>query len=532
MVRATLLSFLLLALLSIAAATKSSRLRLTQEHPKRCLNIGSWFADNGPFEAELGLIQYRREPRVITLDSGDVSRTSFNRAFRVQRSARVIRFSVKVSPKFRYTVTTAHAEIVDKFCKSGARVVEVSVNGESKVVDVFKKVGCRAAAFVTFKNVKPSRNGLINVRVKGIKGPAAIAGICIGRTFIPDPKPSRGPKPSRMPKPSSSSTPSEQPRPSESSTPKPSASNSPGPSQSNTPAPSASSSPAPSLSNAPAPTPSSSPKPPFGPSKCTQLGCVNFQGHGDYSVIGNSMSYDEDRENCAIKSSSSTWYTLPTGAVVKKAILFWSASGRMTKHATAHLNNNLVSATRTYFGGSSGYHFYGAEADVTHLVRGSGDYTVSGVWYDNRGLLCTGNAAYAAWSLVIVYEKMDLPLARINVCTDNFRFTFPAGVYSSYVDCVEGFKDSKARTTVVTFESDAYKGEHFFINQNFKGDNVFKGNTAPNLDIVTFDISEVVRTLVTRITYTIKSYFVRTRFGGAIEGLFMPIRVVYHTLPH
>lgn len=83
----------------------------------------------------------------------------------------------------------------------------------------------------------------------------------------------------------------------------------------------------------------------------------------------------------------------------------------------------------------------------------------------------------------------------------------------------------------MTFESDGYKGEYFFINSGYLGDNLFASNTAPNLDIRTFDLRSIVRSGASFISYTIKSYYVKTeRFGGAVEGLFMPLRVVYYTL--
>lgn len=256
---------------------------------------------------------------------------------------------------------------------------------------------------------------------------------------------------------------------------------------------------------------------------------MNFEGHGDYNVIGNSMSNDEDREDCRINFSSSSSFSIPTGARIKKVLLYWSASGTLTKSAEVNLNGRTVRAARTYHGGYNAYRFYGAEADVTHLVS-PGFVTVSGIWYDNRGQLCTGNAAYAAWNMVIVYVSPFVPRARINLCSDWFRFTFPAGSYSSHVGCINYPQSSFSKTTVVTYESDNYKGEHFFINGGYRGDNLFRGTRAPNLDIRTFDITSVVRSGAHSIVYTIRSYLVHSRFGPAVEGLFMPIRVVLYRL--
>ena len=85
---------------------------------------------------------------------------------------------------------------------------------------------------------------------------------------------------------------------------------------------------------------------------------------------------------------------------------------------------------------------------------------MSGLWYDNSYYYCQANAAYSAWSLVVVYEEDSLVNSRINFCYGYFDFTFPSGTYKSDVQCIKkvGSCDTKAKTTVVTFESDDYKG--------------------------------------------------------------------------
>ena len=242
------------------------------------------------------------------------------------------------------------------------------------------------------------------------------------------------------------------------------------------------------------------------------------------------MSYHEARTDCRQRDSSSANLSVPHNARVKSAHLYWSASGSpRTSTLKATLNGNTLYADQKWTDSYSGYHFYGAMKDVTHLVSKSGEYTVSGLWYDNSGQLCQGNAAYAAWSLVVVYEEDSLPNARVNFCYDNFDFTFPEGSYSSDVECIERLDDScstNARTTVVTFESDDYQGEHFYLGGKYMGDNIFRGRTAPNLDIVDFDVSGLVNQGIHSLEYKVETYYVNSIYGGAIEGLFMPIRVL------
>lgn len=245
------------------------------------------------------------------------------------------------------------------------------------------------------------------------------------------------------------------------------------------------------------------------------------------------MSRSESRVDCTIDSSSSAQFDLPHNAAVKHAVLFWSASGRMTGHASARLNGAHVTASKTYTSTAAGVHFYGAELDVTHMVQHGGRYTVDGLYFENQGSVCQLNAAYAAWSLAIVYEDASLPSARINLCTNEFHFTYPEQTYTRTIQCagpsVGNGGNPTARTTLVTFESDEYKGEHFSVNDVFQGDNLFRGSTAPNLDILSFNVGQYLRPGTSELRLKLRSYLTDTVFGRAIEGLFMPVVAFYRT---
>ncbi|CAN8065626.1 unnamed protein product [Agarophyton chilense] len=506
-------ALILLSLLCFSQASKTPSKRLTSifaplhgEVPqKRCINLGTWYNSVGPFEPELGLVEYKTpNPGYFSLPFIRINGTGFDEAFSTQRRGDLISFVLKLDYRFTYEVTLGFAEIKRETCKIGARIMNINVQGKSKFgVDVFRAAGCRKPYYVTFPDLRPGRQGFLSAFVRGIKNKAQIAVICIRRT-------GKAPEPSPLP-------PSPFPRPSLPASP------STRPSVTPTPAPVLKPSARPSVSPTPAPV--------LKPSTCQQRGCFTFDGPGDYEVIGNSLSLDEDRENCGIRSSSSALLKVPNGAKVRKAILYWSASGKLEKKAKATLNGVTYEAQKIFSGGYGQTTFYGAWADVTSAVRQNGAYNVGGIWYDNGEPYCSLNAAYAAWTVIVIYERADLPIARVNFCANDFTFTFPAGTYTNTVGCIGGTSTtSTARTTVVTFESDGYKGENFFINGRYLGDNLFRGSTSPNFDIRSFDVVNVVRAQVRFISYTIRSYFVRTRFGGAIEGLFMPIRVVYHTL--
>lgn len=268
--------------------------------------------------------------------------------------------------------------------------------------------------------------------------------------------------------------------------------------------------------------------------KCT--GCQVFEGKIDYKVIGNSMSYSEDRTNCYKKSSSSAHLSVPSGAKIEKAYLYWSGSGGLDN--SVKLNGQTVYAQQTFVDTMHIWNdpngkFYGAYADVTHKVSGSGTYKVTGLTFSNAYAYCQSNAAYGAWVLSVVYSDSSLADdTRIHVCQDNFEFTFPEGTYSESIDCVKpsGNCAREAELTLATFESDDYKGEHFYIQGKYKGDNLFNGQTAPNLDIAEFAIPEGDITGSTHsVSYTFNTYLVYSEFGWAIEGLYAAVAILKYT---
>jgi hypothetical protein len=268
-------------------------------------------------------------------------------------------------------------------------------------------------------------------------------------------------------------------------------------------------------------------KPPTRIEQCTS-DCVVFEGQVDYKVIGNSMSNSEDRTDCSKKDSSSAVLSIPSGAKLEKVYLQWSGSGLVD--GTVKLNGQSVSASKTFSQRLSQWDFFGAFADVTHLVSGSGTYTVSDLSWSNAYSVCQANAAYGAWSLVAVYSGGDAVAGtRVHVCQDKFRMTYPQGYYQSSIGCIEASYScsSQAKFTIVTYESDAYKGEHFYIGGKYFGDNIFRGSTAPNLDIKTFDLgSQIITGSSTSLSYKFETYYVNTVFGGAVEGLFDFVKVV------
>ena len=253
--------------------------------------------------------------------------------------------------------------------------------------------------------------------------------------------------------------------------------------------------------------------------------CYIYQGNVDYKAIGNSMSYSEARDNCNKKTSSSASLNVPAGSTIVSAFLHWSGSG--SPDNLVKLNGTNVYADQSFTDNST-WNFFGAYADVTSLVQGNGNYTVSGLSWDNSYNVCQANAAYGAWSLVVVYSNAANSNKRVHVCQDIFDYTYPAGTYNGTLHCIEATPgcSPNAELTMITFESDGYKGEHLYIGGQYFGDNNFNGQTAPNLDIAKFTLNNAFNPNSTSLTYSIQSYQTNTIWGPAIEGLFDFVKIL------
>jgi hypothetical protein len=280
-------------------------------------------------------------------------------------------------------------------------------------------------------------------------------------------------------------------------------------------------------------TTSAPPVTPFTELPTTSSDLRLFSGNIDYIAIGNTFSQSEDRTNCGQNATSSKTLTLPAGAVVKKAFLYWSGSGSLDN--TVKLNGTTVSAdgSKTY-DRSGGFHYFGARKDVTSLVTASGTYTVSDLTWNNNNPYCFDNSAYGAWSMVVVYELASLSSAKIHVNAEKFQYTYPAAVYSTTINnvSVSSGCSANAKLTIVAFEGDKYKGEKFRIAGVLDADsNNFRGQAGPNLDIITKNAPSVAGG-VSSLTYSIESYLTNSVFGPAIEGLFDYVKVLkYNNCP-
>src|SRR5262249_45235039 len=156
--------------------------------------------------------------------------------------------------------------------------------------------------------------------------------------------------------------------------------------------------------------------------------------------------------------------TLPAGAVVKKAYLYWSGSGSLDN--TVKLNGTTVVAENSKTDNVPGVgFFFGARKDVTNLVTGSDTYTVTDLSWSNASPYCLWNGAYGGWGMVVVYELSSLPNVRLHINSEKFKMTYPSGTYSTTINNINvpAGCSADAKLTFIAFEGDSYKGENLRI---------------------------------------------------------------------
>lgn len=143
-----------------------------------------------------------------------------------------------------------------------------------------------------------------------------------------------------------------------------------------------------------------------------------FNGNFDFTMIGNTMNIDPNGSNlpCAILTQSSAVLNLNPGQTVEAAYLYWSGSGSLAEaDFNVELNGNPITAQRTFtttMGSTTVFPFWGAFADVTSLVKitGNGTYLLSDLDITNViPNYCPNGLNYAGWSILIVYEDPLLP---------------------------------------------------------------------------------------------------------------------------
>ena len=253
-----------------------------------------------------------------------------------------------------------------------------------------------------------------------------------------------------------------------------------------------------------------------------------FTGNVDYAVIGNSFTSTE--LSCNNLGTRSASLNLPAGSSIEAAYLYWAGSGSLD--STVRLNGQTINAQQSwqesFVNGSVLMYYFGARADVTSQVTGSGSYAVSSLSYNTGSPYCSTYGTLGNWALVVVYENSSVTSQTVNLY-DGFlgEFRGPNGSANSttlthYLPVnVPGSCSQSVRLTHVSHEGDSYKGEYLYINGSYKGDNTYNGSTAPNLDIDSYDITNLVGTGSSNISFQTQNYYTNGAQEAYINNVFV-----------
>ncbi|MEQ9484765.1 hypothetical protein [Coleofasciculus sp. F4-SAH-05] len=132
--------------------------------------------------------------------------------------------------------------------------------------------------------------------------------------------------------------------------------------------------------------------------------CINAQnnnnGEGGTNVNFEMEYVDADEDQTTFNSSSAT-LTLPPGATIEWAGLYWGGRSNAANRNTVKFRKNIgayqsvVAESLNTFPTAN---FYQGFAEVTNIVNGSGEYWAADVEST------TGSNQYTSWSLVIIYR--------------------------------------------------------------------------------------------------------------------------------
>ncbi|MDR1834119.1 MAG: DUF11 domain-containing protein, partial [Propionibacteriaceae bacterium] len=193
--------------------------------------------------------------------------------------------------------------------------------------------------------------------------------------------------------------------------------------------------------------------------------CAAARAGGSYNNNAFVMDFLDADSDPSTFSSSSSNLSLPTGAQVLWAGLYWGArlnhgsqgsdaSGTRTQMSLlvpGAASYQTITSQQEYGPNSSSSNAYQEFADVTSLVQaaGNGDY-----WGANV-VAATGEDRYAGWSLTVVYEAPGMPLRNLTVF-DGFDY-IASGTTKSVT--VSGFKAPLSGTVDAQLSIVAYEGD-------------------------------------------------------------------------
>jgi uncharacterized repeat protein (TIGR01451 family) len=157
-----------------------------------------------------------------------------------------------------------------------------------------------------------------------------------------------------------------------------------------------------------------------------------FSGTINYTVIGGSLrTMGNTFDAVATTTADTTTLTIPSGATIVGAYLYWAASGQ-TVDGSVTLDGNTVNASRTFTesfqNGPAWLYWFGGFSDVTSYVSSQNNsaghsYIFSGLTIDTTTNYVQSQAALGGWALLVVYNLSTEVRHTINIY-DGFQIFY------------------------------------------------------------------------------------------------------------
>ena len=240
-----------------------------------------------------------------------------------------------------------------------------------------------------------------------------------------------------------------------------------------------------------------------------------YHGHITFEWFGQSNNLKDNSSSgfsCSNdnSSTSSTNILIPNGAVVKKAMLYWSGSGSDDFNVTLSgpsFSNLSITAEKEFQETFALKNFFAGAYDITSTVSaaGSGLYTLSDLDASTNFSHCIFKTIYSGWSILIVYEESSLPFSTVRLYDGFEGFRDQSNDY--LVDNILIESSTNTKFGILAWESDIFfsPDESIKINNtkisdpfnpanqifNQTNTNSSSGNNY-NMDLDIFDISSQV----------------------------------------
>jgi uncharacterized repeat protein (TIGR01451 family) len=177
------------------------------------------------------------------------------------------------------------------------------------------------------------------------------------------------------------------------------------------------------------------------------------EGPYEYVVTGNSFRTESNTgDACAVGNTADAALTLPAGATVVAAYLYWGGSGPVDNQVTFRRPgtdpNVTADGTHTdaYNNNGTLLSYFGGFEDVTQYVTAGGTYGVGNLDVDVDAPFCGVQGVAKGWALFVIYQQTGLPIKRIQL-----RHGLLAFRQATEQVTLNGFLGSNTPSAKVTF---------------------------------------------------------------------------------